>query len=316
MDKIRTIKSNLTYLPTNFFREILRFIQELFTEFSEDNCWDKSATIAYYTAFSLAPTLVIIIAIADIFLEKKAVSGEIYGQIHDIVGDKAAEAIQGLLQNASLATDISVATIISGITALIGATTVFSILHASLNQIWQVYHTHDRGILVLLRQRLLAFLMLIAVGALLIALIIFNTISDFAYIHFIDIFNTPPPIFLNIIHSLISFGFIMVLFALIFKILSDVQLRWGDIWAGAALTTGLFILGRWGISFYLAHSNISSVYGAAGSLAILLTWIYYSTVILLLGAEFIKIYIRYRGNTIELKKKAFKVKILPPTKNY
>jgi membrane protein len=312
MSTIRTIPAKLQYLPNSRFRQILRFIDELFSEFTEDNCWDKSATIAYYTAFSLAPTLVIIIAIADIFFEKQAVSGEIYGQIRSVVGDNAAEIIQGLLKNASVAKDISIATIISGITALFGATSVFSVLHSSLNQIWQVYHTHDTGIMVMLRQRLVAFIMLVSVGFLLIGLIIFNTVMDFMYLHFIDFFNAPPTLLLRISHSLISFAFISILFALIFKILSDVQLRWRDIWAGAILTAGLFTLGRWAISFYLSHSNISSIYGAAGSFAILLTWIYYSTVILLLGAEFIKIYIRYNGNTIEKKKKAFKIYVPAP----
>lgn len=312
MSDIRVIKSNIDYLPSNRLRLIWHFIDELFKEFSEDNCWDKSATIAYYTAFSLAPTLVIIIAIAGIFFEKEAVSGEIYFQIKNIVGENAAETIQSLLKNASLATDISIGTIISGITALLGATTVFSVLHASLNQIWQVYHTHDLGILVLLRQRLLAFVMLIVVGLLLIVLIIFNTITDFIYLHFVEIFAKPPSLLLQLFHSVVSFGFVMLLFAMIFRILSDTHIRWKDVWAGAALTSALFILGRMGISFYLSRSNLSSVYGAAGSLAILLTWIYYSTVILLLGAEFIKIYLRYRGNTIEEKKKAFRVKIPPP----
>jgi membrane protein len=313
MAEIRRVTSTIDYLPVNRYKQVFRFIEELFNEFAEDNCWDKSATIAYYTAFSLAPTLVILIAITSVFYEKEAVSGEIYLQIRSIVGESAAETIQNLLKNASLATDISLGTIISGVTALIGATTVFSVLHASLNQIWQVYHTHDMGILVLLRQRLLAFIMLLAVGLLLIALIIFNTVTDFIYLHFLDFFDVPPPLLLRATHSVVSFGFIMLLFAMIFKILSDTALRWRDIWAGAALTAGLFTLGRQGISFYLSQSSISSIYGAAGSLAILLTWIYYSTVILLLGAEFIKIYLRYKGNTIEEKKKAFKIRILPPS---
>ena len=309
---MRRIPTTIHYLPTSWFRHSLRFMNELFTEFTEDNCWDKSATIAYYTAFSLAPTLVIILAMADVFFEKQAIRGEIYGQISGVVGEKAAEIIQGLLQNASLSTDVSIGTMISGVTALLGATSVFSVLHASLNQIWQVYHTHDKGMIVMLRQRLVAFVMLLSVGLLLIALIIFNTIMDFMYINFIALFHESPTLLLRLTHSIVSFGFIMILFALVFKILSDVQLRWRDIWAGAALTAGLFTIGRWGISFYLSKSNMSSVYGAAGSLAILLTWIYYSTVILLVGAEFIKIYIRYNGDTIEKKKKAFRVRIAPP----
>jgi membrane protein len=308
----RIIKTRIDYVPTNSWQKIIFFIDELFKEFSEDNCWNMSAMIAYYTAFSLAPTLVIVIAIADIFLEKQAVSGEIYGQIRNIVGDNAAEVIQNLIKNASLATDTTLGTIISSLTALLGATTVFVSLHTSLNSIWQVYHLQEQGILVLLRQRLAAFLMLLAIGFLLIALIVLNTVSDFVYAHFIEIFAVPPSLFLRLAHSVVSFLSIMVLFALVFKILSDVKFRWRDLWAGAALTSGLFILGRWGISFYLTKSNISSVYGAAGSLAILLTWIYYSTIILFLGAEFIKIYIRYQGGSIAHKKKSFKVFIAPP----
>jgi membrane protein len=312
MSKIRIITSQLRYIKVNRLQQIIDFVEELFSEFNEDNCWDKCATIAYYTAFSMAPILVVVLSLVSLFFEREAISGEIYGQISGIIGDKPAEIVQNLLQDASLATDMSLATVISGITALLGATTVFTILHNSLNQIWQVYHTHDEGILVLIRQRFTAFIMLLVVGVLLIALIIFNTITDFIYSHFVELFNKPPSILLQISHSTISFISIMILFAMIFKILSDVKLRWRDIWAGAALTSCLFTVGRWGISFYLSHSNISSVYGAAGSLAILLTWIYYSTVILLLGAEFIKIYIRYRGNTIAKKKKSFKISIPPP----
>ncbi len=307
----RIVKSHVAYLPVSWWQRITLFIRELVDAFTDDDCWNMSATIAYYTAFSLAPTLVIIIAIADIFLEKQAVSGEIYGQIRNIVGDNAAEVIQNLLKNASLATGTTLGTVISSITALLGATTVFVTLHTSLNNIWQVYYLQEQGILIVLRQRIAAFLLLLAIGVLLIALMVFNTVTDFVYAHFVEIFAVPPSLLLRLSHSLISFFFMMILFALIFKILSDVQFRWRDLWAGAALTTGLFILGRWGISFYLSKSNVSSVYGAAGSLAILLTWIYYSTIILFVGAEFIKIYIRNKGNSIQQKKQSFKVTINP-----
>jgi membrane protein len=310
-DNKTIIRSHLVVISPKKHQKVIKFLMELLKEFDDDGCWGMSASLAYYTAFSLAPLLVLLISFAGVFFDVATIRGEIYLQINNFIGEHAATVIAGLLENATLNANSTIGWVISVFTALLGASTAFSFLHNSLNKIWQVYST-EKSPLAVLKQRLLTFLLLLGLGTLLVGLLIFNTVADFAYSHFVEVFKTEPSFLLKLSHSLSSFFFMTLLFALIFRILSDIDLRWKDTLAGAALTTGLFILGRWGISFYLAQSNISSVYGAAGSLALLLTWFYYSAVILFLGAEFIKVFMRYQDDTFEKKKRKFTVKLPKP----
>jgi len=271
------------------------FIQELIEEFINDRCFVTSAAISYYTAFSMTPMLVILLPFVGQYLTKQ----EIIDKVSEMVGEKGASVVKTLIENAVVQPDTTLATTISIIMILIGATTVFSVLHTALNEIWQVKTDHIKNYVYLIRQRLLAFLMLILTGTSMIASVIFHTIFQFFLDNFQYLFTTLPPIVVEQLSRIVSLVLFMLLFSLIFKVLSDAKIKWKYIWVGALLTSLLFMLGRTLISFYLARSGIASVYGAAGSLVVLMIWFYYSAAVMLLGAELIKVYTRYRGGIIQ-----------------
>ena len=291
------------------FKRGFSFLQDVFAEFSADNCFDMSAALSYYTTFSLAPMLVIVVAVTGFFFGEEAMRGEIYSQIKHVVGDKPAAIAQQLIQNASISSSSIPAMLLGIITALIGATTVFSVLHNSLNRIWRVQEKINRNYKQLVKERMLAFSLLIAMGFLLMVSLVVNAVLQFIYDR-VEQFAEIPVFVAQLINVGISLLVITGLFMLTFSILSDARIPGKVLLAGAFITTLLFVLGRLLISFYLARSSIDSVYGAAGSLAVLLTWVYYSSLILFFGAEFIKVYARHLGLAIEAKKNAFKIRLI------
>jgi membrane protein len=278
-----------------------KFVQEMVQGFIDDDCMDISAALSYYMALSLAPILFVLVLVAGGLFGEQAISGKIYAQTVELIGERAAEIVQGLLQNAYHGSDSWWATVASVFTFVLGATTVFAVLHTSLNKIWRVAPRQRRAFAVILRQRLLGLLILTLIGILLVATIIAEQVLEIIAQRFTFLLPKLPELLVNLPGQAITYAILLCLFTLVFKFLSDAQLRWFTTLAGGAFTTGLFAIGKVAIGFYLLRSGLGGVYGAAGSFVVLLTWIYYSAAIFLLGAEFIKVYASRVNDNLSLR---------------
>lgn len=279
------------------FKEIKYLVTQSFAEWSEDKASRLAAALAYYTIFSILPLLIIIIAIAAQVFERSLVQQQLVRQIATLVGQTGAEAIEAILENASEPEDSLLAAIVSIITLLLGASGVFGQLYDALNTIWEVQAKPGRGILGTVKDRFFSFTMVLGVGFLLLVSLIIST----ALQAFNELVSGILPSFLFLaqtLNFLISFAVVTILFALIYKVVPDVRVAWRDVWIGALVTAFLFAVGKWAIGLYLGNSAPGSTYGAAGSLIVLLLWVYYSAQILFLGAEFTQVYANKYGSRI------------------
>lgn len=280
---------------------IFKLLKETFQEWQRDKASLLAAALAYYTVFSITPLLVIAIAIAGAVFGQDTAKGEILAQVNNLVGEKGAQAIEMTLDNVNQPQLKSTASIISVIVLLIGASGVFAQLQDALNTVWNVKAKPNTGIWTFIRKRLLSFGMVLVIGFLLLVSLILSAIL--AGINKLEI--NPLPGFTSLWQFLnfgISFGFISLLFALIYKYLPDAKIRWKDVWVGAIITALLFSLGKYLIGLYLGRSSFGSAYGAAGSLIVFLAWVFYSAQILLFGAEFTQVYARKYGKQIRPRK--------------
>ncbi|MEI9935082.1 MAG: YihY/virulence factor BrkB family protein [Ferruginibacter sp.] len=280
-------------------KSIFEFIKQMVNEIGNDNIFKYSASLAYYTIFALAPMLIIIIAICSFFFGREAMQGEIYGQIKQIVGSDAALQIQNTIKNSKLSTNTPIATVVSMITLVLGATGIFGEIQDSLNKIWGLkIKPKKNSIWKIVLNRLLSFSLILSLGFVLIVSLLLNAIiislGNKLNHFFSGVVNTLIPV----IDNLISFIVTTILFAAIFKILPDARIKWKDVGIGALITSMLFMLGKFLIGCYLVSSKLTTIYGAAGSVIILLSWTYYSAAILYIGAEFTKVYIERVGNKI------------------
>lgn len=280
------------------FKGIWKVLKNCFRGFSEDKVPKLSASLAYYTVFSLGPLLIVILFLCGIFFRREAVEGSIYEQMQHFVGSEAALQIQEIIKNASLSKESTVAATIGVITLLIGATTVFAEIQDSINTIWGLKRKPTAGWMVLVKTRLLSFGVIGSLGFLLLVSLgvtaIVESISGQLEKQFPGI---AVPAF-YIINLLITISVVTSLFAVIFKVLPDAKIKWKDVWAGSIVTAILFMLGKFAITFYISKSNIGSTYGTAGSLVVLLVWVYYSSFILYFGAEFTKAWAVQYGSEI------------------
>jgi membrane protein len=277
-------------------KQIWALIKQSVSSWMNDYAPSMGAALAYYTLFSIAPLLLIVIAVAGVFFGPEAARGEIFEQLHGLIGEEGAIAVQGLLESASQPGRGTIATIVGVVTLLIGATTVFAELQSDLDRVWRApAAARASGIWALLRGRLLSLGMVLAIGfLLLVSLIASAALSAFGkwWGHLLGGWET----LLQVINFIVSFAIITGLFALIYKILPRVKIAWRDVWIGAALTSLLFAIGKFLIGLYLGKSGIASGFGAAGSVVVLLIWVYYSAQIFLLGAEFTWVYAHTRGS--------------------
>lgn len=263
-------------------------------EWNADNAAHLSAALAYYTFFSLAPLLIIATAIAGFVYGREAARGELVNQIGLYIGYDAANLIQTILRNTGSSTPNIVATVAGLIFLLYGATGVFSELKISLNLIWDAPPPNGSPWRTVLLNRLFALAMVLGCGFLLVLSLIISTALT-SMTSWINYWWPGMGAISQIINFFISFGLTIVVFGLIYQFLPDVPVAWRDVWSGAVATALLFSIGRYLISLYLSYSTIGSTYGAAGSLAVLLLWIYYSAQIFFLGAEFTQVYARTKG---------------------
>ena len=278
-------------------------LSETITEWNQDKVSNLAAALAYYTIFSAAPLLVIVIAVAGSFYGQAEVQSTIVLKLRELMGEEGAGVIKTTLDNiqSSSAGGSVTASLISVADLFIGATGVFAQLQDSLNTIWDVKPVRFTGFLALVRSRLLSFIMVVGTGFFLLASLILSatlsTIKVFAKDRLIDI-----DLIWQLLDLVLSYGVTTFLFAMIYKFLPNARIYWRDVWVGAVVTTLLFSAGKSLLSFYLSHSSFSSTYGAAGSLVILVAWVYYSAQILFIGAEFTQVYARRYGSKIQSPK--------------
>jgi membrane protein len=276
-------------------RNLFSLLKETVQEWNNDKAPRLAAALAYYTAFSIAPLLIISIAIASAIFSQEAVRGQLDNQIQGVVGAQAADAVQEMIASSSRDSTGIVATVIGVVTLLLGAAGLFGQLQDALNTVWGVPPRPNKGIMGTIRDRFISFTMVLGIGFLLLVSLVITTILSAVNGWVVGML--PGAEFLaQLLNFAVSFGMVTLLFAAIYKILPDTPIEWNDVWIGAAVTALLFTIGKLLLGLYLGNSTIASSYGAAGSFVVLLVWIYYSAQILLLGAEFTNVYARRRGS--------------------
>lgn len=282
------------------FKGIWEVLKNSFKGFSEHKILKLSAALAYYTVFSIGPLLIVIVFLCSFFFGREAIEGTIYGQIESFVGHDAAMQLQEVIKNAAIGGKGKAAAIIGIITLLIGATSMFGEMQDSINTIWNLKIKPKKSAwLILIKNRLLSFGVIGSLGFLLLVSLSISGLIEALSNRLKNHFPAITVVVLYVINLVISFGVISALFAVIFRVLPDARIKWKDVMAGAIATAVLFMLGKLAISFYISKSSVGSTYGAAGSLVVLLVWIYYSSVILYFGAEFTKAYAIKYGSDIK-----------------
>jgi membrane protein len=272
------------------------------TEWSNDKPFRLSAALAYYTLFSIAPLLVVALGIAGVVFGEEAARGQIFGPLATLLGPQSADAVQNAvaaasIKSASIKSSGVLATVLGITTLIVGASAVFGELQDALNTIWRAKPPDDAGWWDLVKKRLLSLSMVAVIGFLLLVSLTLSAALN-AIGTYLGGNLTLPAFALETVNFLLSLGVITLLLAAIFKILPDVDNAWSDVWIGAAATAVLFTIGKSLIGIYIGRSALGSTYGAAASLIVLLVWVYYSSLILFLGAEFTQVYAKRRGSQV------------------
>lgn len=281
-----------------------RILKRAAIEFINDNGMKLSASLSYYTVFSIGPVLIIIISLAGIFYGKEAVEGKIYYQLNGIVGSSAAVQVQQIIQNIENSQLSASGAVVGIIVLLMGATGVFTEIQDSINYIWSVKAKPQKGWLKLIINRLLSFSLIIGFGFILLVSLIVHAMVDLLHDRLIRFFDEGTVYIFLVVNYVILFIIIATLFAIIFRVLPDARIKWKDAFMGASFTSALFLIGKFLIGLYISNSSVGVTYGAAASIVLILLWVYYSSIILYFGAEFTKVYALSFGSGIEPDKTA------------
>jgi len=282
-----------------FFKTIFGILKETVNTFMDNKGLKLSASLAYYTLFSMAPLLLLVISLAGAFFGREAIEGSVFGELNGLVGNEAAAQIQQIIKNMELSGSTTLSLIIGAVSLIVGATTVFGDIQDSVNKIWSVKAKPEKGWLKLVKDRLLSGSIIIGLGFLLIvALVVNGAVSAFDYLlkGWLPDFSV---ILLTVLTALVNFLVLALLFGVIYKVLPDAKIKWRDVRAGALFTAALFMLGRYIIGIYIDKADVGSPYGAAGSLIIILIWVYYSAAILYISTSFTKVYAAAKGENIK-----------------
>ncbi len=279
-------------------KKLWELLKGTFEEWKEDKVSRLAAALSYYTIFSLPGLLLIIVAVAGFFLGQESVREDLMSQVGSVVGDDGAEAIGTMLSNAGWDRDAGVVAVVVGIvTVIVAATGAFTQLQEALNTVWEVAPAPGAGILQTLQKRFLSFSLILGIAfLLLVSLVVSTALAGLG--NFLEDMFPGAAWLIQILNVVISFAVITLLFALMYKYLPDAEIALKDVFIGAALTTLLFTVGKFALGFYLGRSSATSAYGAAGSLVLILLWIYYSAQIFLFGAEFTQVYARKHGSRV------------------
>lgn len=269
--------------------------KETVTRWTEDKASALAAALAYYALFSLAPLVLITVAVAGLVFGQQAAQGQLYAQLSGLIGDAGAKALEGIVANMHWQGGGVIATLIGLATLLFGATGVFVQLQDSMNTIWKARPPTTNGIIEFLRVRMLSFSMVLGIGFLLLVSLILSAVLA-AVGDYLGTFLPGGYAVGQALNATVSLVVVTLLFAMIYKVLPDTPVAWRDVWVGALLTSFLFTIGKFAIGFYLGKASVASSYGAAGSVVILLLWVYYSALILYFGAEFTHVYSMRRGS--------------------
>jgi membrane protein len=285
------------------FQEIKQLIGDTWKEWQKDEATRIGAALAYYTTFSLAPLLVVATSVAGLVYGKDAAEGEVTKQLTNMLGEQGAEQVQTMLANAHSHGGGVIATIVGTVAVLIGCGTVFIELQAALNRMWETPPKEkESGIVAWLKKRGLSFGLVLVIGFLLLVSLMLSAVLSGAG----DALGARielPGFILSVINFVVSTAVIAGLFALLYKVLPDEKIPWGDVWVGGLVTALLFSVGKALIGLYLGNSSVASAYGAAGSLAVVLIWIYYSAQLVLFGAEFTQVYANRHGSRSQGREK-------------
>jgi len=290
-----TVVDALTTTPKHWARMLKVVLVESLTSWIDHRAASKGAALAFYTLFSITPILVLAIAVAGYFFGAEAAQGEIVAQVEELTGPNGAQAIQALLAGARDPVSGLAATLVASVLLLLGATSVFAELKGSLDELWGIEKPCSSSFGVLLRTRLLSFGLVLVLAFLLLVSLVVSAGLAMLERHAHGMLGSSA-VFLATLSSIISFGVIACMFAVIYKTLPEAPLSWRDVWIGAAFTAGMFSLGKFVIGLYLGNSGVASSFGAAGSLIALLLWVYYSAQIFFLGAEFTRRYALWFGS--------------------
>lgn len=300
MGKGIKIMTNLIDTMKKLTTSIWSITSQSFSDFIDNKVLKLSAALAFYTIFSLPAMLIIIISVSDIFYGRAAIEGTLYHQIAGFVGNDAALQIQQTIRGAALSQSSYFATIVGIVTLLFGATSVFGEIQESINQIWKLKAKprKGKGFLKMLINRLLSFSLVISLGFLLLVSLLINGLMDLLITRLTSMFPELTVIVVYAVNVIITFGITALLFAMIFKVLPDARIKWKHVKAGAITTALLFMVGKFLIGYYLGHSKLSSTYGTAGSVIVMLLWVYYSAMILYFGAVFTHVFAVHTGSRI------------------
>ena len=276
-------------------KSVITFLREVYDQWQRDNAVSHGAALAYYTLFSMAPLLMLLIAIVGLVLGDAAARGQLVGEIQNVIGPDGARTVEGLIVNVSAPRSGVLASAVSLLTMLVGASGVFGQLRTSLNHIWEVTPPTSSGMRAAARQRLASFAVIVGIGGLLFASLVLT--AALAAVHDVLAHHLPVVTYLlPALNFLLSFLLTTSLFAMIYKLLPDASMDWRDVWLGAAATAFLFTIGKTLIGLYLGRAGVTSVYGAAGSFVLVLLWVYYCAQVFLVGAEFTEVYSRLYGS--------------------
>lgn len=268
---------------------MLKLIAKTLKQAHDDKVPNLAASISFYALFALAPVIIIFIAVAGALFGEQAAKGELVNQIQFIVGPEMASAVQVLVENAALSSSNYLFAIISLFILLFAASRVVTNLKIALNQIWQIKSSEEKRIHKAIKSKFFSILAILGFGIFLVLLLITSGILSTVWIYLGNFIPVNSAVF-QILNLAISFGLVVFIIALIYKVIPDVNLKWNNVWIGAIATTILLMFGNWLIGVYMRNVTVGSVYGAAGSIIIILIWLYYVSQILLLGAVFTKVY--------------------------
>jgi membrane protein len=278
-------------------RQLLPLFKQAYQDWSAHNASRLAASLAFYTALSLAPLLMIVVAVLSMVFGDEAARGQIVEQFSGLLGSQGAAAIESVLSSSRGTGSGVTATIIGAVVLLVGASGVFGELQAALDTIWNVKPQPGQSLKRLIRERFFSFSMVMGVAFLLLVSLVVTAALSAMGKFFGATFGLLPVVW-QIVNLVVSFGVTTAIFALIFNVVPDVRIPWRDVWVGALFTAGLFTLGKFLIGLYLGRSTAASAYGAAGSLIAILIWVYYSAQILFLGAELTQAYAKQHGSRI------------------
>lgn len=290
-------------------KKYFSLLKQAIAEFSADNVIKLSASLAYYTVFSIGPLLLVIISLTGLFFEQQAVTGKLYTQMQSLVGAEGATQLLNIIQSLREQNAAAKFSLIGIVLLVFGATSVFADIQDSINFIWSVKAKPKRGWLKFLTNRLLSFSLILGIGFLLIVTLIVNTLTDALTDRLRNMFAETGVVMFQVVNMTILFLIISCLFAVIYKVLPDARIRWKDSFVGAFFTGFLFLIGKFAIGYYLGNSDIANTYGAAASIIVILSWVYYTSIILYFGAEFTKVYaLNYGGGIAPYDTAVFVIK--------